>query len=101
MGSNTILAGSTWDSLFGTQYTQSTFASLLNGSYINLYLEEFYANNPTLLGTSMGNTLTLVNFSDATYAGTAYASNVPLPASLLLFGPGLAGLAVLRRRFKK
>ncbi|MGD0488727.1 MAG: hypothetical protein ABSB94_16235 [Syntrophorhabdales bacterium] len=28
------------------------------------------------------------------------ASPVPVPAALLLFGPGLAGLAVLRRRFK-
>jgi hypothetical protein len=28
-------------------------------------------------------------------------TTVPLPASLLLFGPGLAGLALLRRRFKK
>jgi hypothetical protein len=25
----------------------------------------------------------------------------PVPASLLLFGPGLAGLAAMRRRFKK
>ncbi len=35
---------------------------------------------------------------------TLYAqgqSPVPVPASLLLFGPGLAGLATIRRRFKK
>jgi len=29
------------------------------------------------------------------------AGAVPVPATLLLFGPGLAGLAAIRRRFKK
>ena len=31
----------------------------------------------------------------------AYGSAVPLPASMLLFAPGLAGLAAIKRRFKK
>lgn len=103
VGSNNIPTGTSWDSLFGTQYTQGTFNSLLVGSYINLYLEEFYANNAYILGAPMGKDLTLVNFSAASPGGSAHAtaSSVPLPASLLLFGPGLAGLAVLRRRFKK
>jgi hypothetical protein len=33
--------------------------------------------------------------------GTLSVSSVPLPPSLLLFGPGLAGLAAIRRRLKK
>ena len=32
---------------------------------------------------------------------TYNASPVPVPATLLLFGPGLVGLAAIRRRFKK
>ncbi len=34
-------------------------------------------------------------------SGTAVDPPVPLPASLLLFGPGLAGLAAVRKRFHK
>ncbi len=64
-------------------------------------LEQFYANNATILGTSMGNSLTLVNFSVASNGGVVYASTVPVPATLLLLGPGLVGLAALRRRIRK
>ena len=35
------------------------------------------------------------------YSNIVTADPVPLPATLLLFGPGLAGLAAIRRRFKK
>ena len=34
-------------------------------------------------------------------SSTIILSAVPLPATLLLFGPGLVGLAAVRRRFKK
>jgi hypothetical protein len=34
---------------------------------------------------------------NVTYQGSA----VPIPGALLLFGPGLVGLAAIRRRFKK
>jgi PEP-CTERM motif len=42
------------------------------------------------------------NSGNTTLQGLAYTSSVPEPASLMLFGTGLAGLAgTLRRRFKK
>jgi probable HAF family extracellular repeat protein len=37
----------------------------------------------------------------AGFTGQPITAAVPVPASLLLFGPGLAGLAAIRRRFKK
>jgi len=36
-----------------------------------------------------------------TPTGSGTTSTVPLPSALLLFGPGLVGLAAVRRRFKK
>ena len=33
--------------------------------------------------------------------GIVEVSAVPLPSALLLFGPGLAALVVMRRRFRK
>lgn len=53
-----------------------------------------YAANGTYLGGDNFNTITNPGFEAA-------AGAVPLPSSLLLFGPGLAGLAAMRRRFKK
>lgn len=99
VGSNTIVLGTSWDSL-GTHYTQGTFSSLLVGSYIGILLEQFFADNAGILGAPMGQSLRLVNFSDASDGGSAYASAVPLPASVLLLAPCLAGLAAIRRRFR-
>ena len=37
----------------------------------------------------------------ASFSASTQTSPVPLPAAMLLFGPGLAGLAAMRRRLKK
>ena len=56
----------------------------------------FYTNHPANPNNSSG----LPNSGIVPYLELTY-NQVPVPASLLLFGPGFAGLALLRRRFKK
>ncbi len=64
------------------------YAFFYNGSDIGWYF------------SSMGDSSTLVNFSDPTYNGTANftASQVPIPTSALLFGTALAALVGIRRK---
>ena len=50
--------------------------------------------------TTLGQTATL-DSAQFTYFLFSPSAPVPIPGALLLFGPGLAGLAVIRRRFKK
>lgn len=38
---------------------------------------------------------------NASQISTLYTSEVPVPATMLLLGPGLAGIVAMRRRFKK
>jgi len=90
-----------------TEFTSATggqFSILYNGSVVSTYY------NGALLGTftpgwsgpqpfkivggdnpNGTTTFTVTNFT---------VSSVPLPPALLLFGPGLLGLAAVRRRFK-
>jgi hypothetical protein len=55
------------------------------------------------LGSPLGTSETLVNFTNATSGGTADLSMVatPEPASLLIFLVGLGGLALLQRRSRR
>ncbi len=76
-------SGSTPDPAFGsggTTFTvyESTSSTFDATKYLN-------PNNPDLQGAT----------------ATFTSAPVPLPASLLLFAPGLAGFAAMRRRFRK
>ncbi len=84
----------------------SAFQALWNGmSMIDLASGMSSDWTPCLFtATATGNdTLTFSFLHDtATISLTnVSAAPVPIPGALLLFGPGVAGIAVLRRRFKK
>jgi hypothetical protein len=63
-----------------------------DGGYRGLGFYSSVLPNPNHPGAGIGE---IRPYLEVTYAP------VPLPSSLLLLGPGLAGLALLRRRFKK
>jgi len=76
--------------LLGLTFSNGTVSNLKGSSGFHLYYDP--SQNP-LLG---GNTIVLSG------GGELLPGNpVPLPGALWLFGPGLVGLAAMRRRFKK
>ncbi len=85
--------------------TDGKFSILYNGSVVTTYYDG------ALLGTFSpgwsGPQPFLIVGGDAPNGTTSFevtkfkVSSVPLPPALLLLGPGLLGLAALRRRFKK
>jgi hypothetical protein len=110
--------GVSWDNYFHPEYYQdwmdtseasvSSHLQALDKDW-PYWLEDFYCSYYLAkygfggIGGPIGN-LTLVNFSDATFGGSAYAdvkAPVPIPAAAWLFGSGLLGLVGLRRKFSK
>ncbi len=85
----------------------------LTRTFLAIIREKYdISGNVWAYSTATGGAWSTVDFSN-TLAGTITSSDgvllawdvapsaVPVPPSLLLLAPGLAGLAVLRRRFKK
>jgi len=91
--------------------TSGQFQFIYNGSTVSAYynLDEGGGWQPLgtftpgwsgpqsifIAGRDWGNGTTSFTVNNVT------VSSVPLPSALLLFGPGLAGLAAIRRRFRK
>lgn len=88
-------------------------SAYLNGNWLgsqSIGGGNYYFTDLTVLSSYLvngTNTLTVVSGSTDNYLeamrfeGKLEASAVPIPGTLLLFGPGLAGLAMIRRRFTK
>jgi hypothetical protein len=95
-------------SLGGTGLTQGTVSGTLGESYADAKAQAITFSFSGLSVTN-GEVLSLVverspgqqYGSESAINLTVMESPVPLPAGLLLLGPGLAGLAVIRRRLKK
>jgi hypothetical protein len=93
-------------------YTPNTIVSALyayayvSGGELSLYEQgtNYTVSNDAatiqILGVFDASGNPISNYTLTTGSDYNYAS-VPLPPSLLLFGPGLVGLAAVRRRFKK
>ena len=84
--------------------------TLLNGVGLNNFIYQTWTGGPQLTFTAASQSTTLI-FTDTTIGGgsanwgldavTVNMAPVPVPPGLLLLGPGLVGLAAVRRRFKK
>jgi len=64
----------------------------------------FYGNGEVHGVIELPGSFTSITFTDTSenwHGLTVGAAPVPIPGALLLFGPGLAGIAAIRRRFKK
>ncbi|MCX5805967.1 MAG: VPLPA-CTERM sorting domain-containing protein [Proteobacteria bacterium] len=90
-----------------TIVTSGLMASWENSDVIFSYLEGGFGCYVGPGYFTTGNTTVLqdghTEYSSAPYMGITFVSEnpVPIPSALLLFAPGLAGLAALRRRFRK
>jgi hypothetical protein len=102
-----VSEGTPWSSVFFGPNEQTIAGALTTSSFLDFTFRSFIDmyGNPSYtpsakLPTHYGEYSTLVNFSDATYGGTAIARIVPEPSSIILVGAAGVFLVggVLRRR---
>ncbi len=85
-------------------YPESLVAQLISTHQSQSLLDFATYNQGAYMGQLLGNVsglpIELVSFTPGTSdgSGTISVSQVPVPAALLLFAPGLAGLIALRRK---
>jgi hypothetical protein len=88
--SGNTVTGSYWNGSDWTVIREYTGLALTNETFVGFSIWNGYASVPVK-----------VAFDNFYISAPETLNPVPIPASALLLGPGLAGLAGLRRRFKK
>ena len=111
---NPVIALVSWNGAVVTFGTQITFLSY-GPSYWGSGTPTLIDGNTGFIGNGelhgvleVPGSFTSISFTDVVSenwhgftVGAGGLAPVPIPGALLLFGPGLAGLAVVRRKFKK
>ncbi len=111
LASSSSVSADFWESVRTSWGNQSqVIAVSLDGTQVGLFPAASLTSmtqettNPLVLSAGP-HTLTFTGTGGTGGDTTAFIDNVnlvtPLPSALLLFAPGLAGLAAIRRRFKK
>jgi hypothetical protein len=102
---NGVIAGTAWGGKTGFIYKDGTY-TIINPPTGMDAIDVFGINNNGIIAGSVWNDTAMgaYTYSNGTFnilLTEGSVAPVPLPSALLLFAPGLVGLATIRRRFRK